>query len=522
MSITSGQLNYVSGPYSGTFGYGIQNYGSYSTAGGYGHTIGVFGSASYGTYGVALGQANDVNTTTSINGIAIGKLVSADNTNTIAMGSGSGAKMINSTANSLGVGFNATAPTFIVTAAGGAGTYGRVGIANNSPAETLDVGGNILSSGSITGVSASWGGGYAGGSGGDLEATGNIVTTGNIGVGDSTPADARLDIKATGGSSDYMAINASGTVYIQTSGVEDNVLYVNETAADASADALFVKSASTSASAGYFNTTDAATTGSAIKAVIKSGYFFTGINNTSGNVNKIVIDSVGNVEKAGCEAQIMVNDSGSTSVVGTVVMSKLFTEGGDATNKLSQWVLDGVAFSKTTNGALYYAVANGASTATVKIYKTSSGTEEATCTVADKTIGGACAFTAVGGSGITGRVLVAANPDDDPLDAANILDGVIVNGIDVTTSATPTVAIGVVLDAVADGAAVSVCTSGVTDTLVDASEYAQKGYFAIITDATAGRIFPSAVPVIGETIGSFVESCQPNSDETCKININIR
>lgn len=241
---------------------------------------------------------------------------------------------------------------------------------------------------------------------------------------------------------------------------------------------------------------------------------------------RFAVTSGADVLVGGCYAQKMVNDTGSTSVVGTLVASKPFAEAGDAQNAFSQWVIDGAVIAKTNGGALYYSYATAtAQPATMTIYRDTAGTlAVATCSHAWGGGAVACNLTALNSSGITGRLLVADSKDSDTDTSNNILTGVLVNGVALaSTSATnPTDTIGVVLDAVANGAAVSVCTAGTTDALVRTSTYAQKGYFAIVDDTTAGRVNVSATATAGISIGSFIESCQPNSDETCKININIR
>ncbi len=371
---------------------------------------------------------------------------------------------------------------------------------------------NVAHAGTVTMTDATVGGGFSSGSGSSFYTDGDSDMTGNLGIGVAHAAGYKL--KVNGASYIYGSLGSGETLFgVAATGDSEESYAISST--NASTGGL--------AYGGYFGLTAPSATGSAVfVSTDGSGSFFRA---TSDNWTTYAFDinSQGTVSKQGCIAQSMINDSGSTTVVGTLVASKVFTEGGDAPNNLSEWVLDGVAFSKTTAGALYYGVATNTTAVTVKIYKTDTGTEEATCTVADKTAGGTCTFAAVGGSGITGSVIVAPNPTDDPLAAANILTGVIVNGVTIAAASTtnPSDVIGIVLDAVANGAAVNVCTSGTTETLIKDNVYIAKGQFAIVADV-AGRADTSASPADGLAVGSFVESCAKGTDQTCKVNINIR
>lgn len=86
--------------------------------------------------------------------ITLGKWVTSSADDAITIGSGvdgTANRLVNSTANSLKVGFNSTVPTLYVSSGSGAGTYGQVGIGTTSPlaGSLIDVEG-VLNSASIT------------------------------------------------------------------------------------------------------------------------------------------------------------------------------------------------------------------------------------------------------------------------------------------------------------------------------------------------------------------------------------
>ncbi|MFA4906457.1 MAG: hypothetical protein WC645_08150, partial [Candidatus Margulisiibacteriota bacterium] len=73
--------------------------------------------------------------------VSIGSYTSSTATNSFTIGLGADVvnPLVNSTANSLAVGFNSTVPTLMVTGGSGAGTYGNVGIGNTAPTQRLQV-----------------------------------------------------------------------------------------------------------------------------------------------------------------------------------------------------------------------------------------------------------------------------------------------------------------------------------------------------------------------------------------------
>jgi hypothetical protein len=220
----------------------------------------------------------------------------------------------------------------------------------------------------------------------------------------------------------------------------------------------------------------------------------------------------------------MIWDDAGITAIGTVVQMKPFLEEGDDQAAFSEWAIDGTVVAQTNSGMLYYSYATGAITATVTLYKDSAGVNDvATCS---HNYGGgavACTFTALHSSGITGRVLVANNKADDSTISDNKLTGVLVNGVIALPTASPTMGVGVINEAsVTAGSEVGVCVSGNASVLMKSSTYAQKGNFAIADATTAGRATSSATVVATETFGQFVESCQPNADEVCLINVNFR
>lgn len=108
--------------------------GAYTTASGdYSFASGKSSTAS-GNYSLASGQ----NTIASgNNSFALGTLVSATVSNAMVIGTGVGGGLVNSTANSLMVGFNSTIPTLFVSAGTGANTIGKVGIGTTNTPTTI-------------------------------------------------------------------------------------------------------------------------------------------------------------------------------------------------------------------------------------------------------------------------------------------------------------------------------------------------------------------------------------------------
>lgn len=154
----------------------------------------------------------------------------------------------------------------------------------------------VTNAGDVQADSAAFGGGYAS-TGSTLESDGDITTSGSIGIGDSTPAEARLVVRAAGGETAYMAMTATGTVYIQSTAAEDNTLYVNGSSATGSSDALYANSASNSANAGYFNLASGSATGAAVRArVATAGNLFLGV---LGSTTKFTVDKDGVVDAVG-------------------------------------------------------------------------------------------------------------------------------------------------------------------------------------------------------------------------------
>jgi hypothetical protein len=141
-SVSAGQYAVSSGSSSASIGYNTVASGNYSIA------MGFYTSAS-GFYSTALGA----NANASGDGsFAAGKWVTAGpNANTFAIGKGfdNANQMTNNTADSLGIGFNSTVPTFFVGSASGVGTYGKVGIGTTAPAYSLDVNGTIAATSAI-------------------------------------------------------------------------------------------------------------------------------------------------------------------------------------------------------------------------------------------------------------------------------------------------------------------------------------------------------------------------------------
>jgi len=145
----------ASGDYGATaMGWGSIAEGSYSTAMGYFTTAGDYSTA-MGFYTTANYNSTAIGRNTTAIGsesIAIGNYASSTAQNSIVIGSGvttSGNPLINSTANSLAVGFNSTVPTLMVTGGSGAGTYGSVAIATTTAnaVAKLSVDGSVLFSG---------------------------------------------------------------------------------------------------------------------------------------------------------------------------------------------------------------------------------------------------------------------------------------------------------------------------------------------------------------------------------------
>lgn len=133
-ALWTGNSNILSGNNNAAIGFGNYIYSSYAAGVGQENFIGTNNGSS-----VVMGYANRIADNAS-GGFALGNLLAPSN-GSILLGSGinSSNRLTLSTASSLGIGFNSTVPTFIVTAASGAGTYGNVGIGTGGPDRRLDV-----------------------------------------------------------------------------------------------------------------------------------------------------------------------------------------------------------------------------------------------------------------------------------------------------------------------------------------------------------------------------------------------
>jgi len=146
------------------------NIGSYSFATGYNSKASGNHSNSIGPWTTASGEASvalgDALTSGGNTSVAIGSFSSASGdytlaagrwvtagpiANTMAIGKGvdDSNRMTNNTADSLGIGFNSTVPTFFVGPASGIGTYGKVGVGTTTPAYALDVNGTVAATSAI-------------------------------------------------------------------------------------------------------------------------------------------------------------------------------------------------------------------------------------------------------------------------------------------------------------------------------------------------------------------------------------
>jgi hypothetical protein len=96
------------------------------------------------------------------------------------------------------------------------------------------------------------------------------------------------------------------------------------------------------------------------------------------------------------------------------------TEAGDASNQLSNWIINGITSSNSNSFVLYWKLTNAVSTRTVNIYKDSAGTNE----VASGSVSGDGTITltasndsGINDSGISGSVTVAYSGDDTTVSA---------------------------------------------------------------------------------------------------------
>lgn len=130
-SFAAGQSNNVAGFASAAFGFTNNVSQGSSMAAGRNNIVS-------GSESVALGESN---TASGASSFALGQNTEASASGAVALGIGvSGAlKMTNATANSLGIGFNSTVPSFFVGPASGVGTVGNVGVGNSNPQRNLHV-----------------------------------------------------------------------------------------------------------------------------------------------------------------------------------------------------------------------------------------------------------------------------------------------------------------------------------------------------------------------------------------------
>lgn len=102
-----------------------------------------YNTKAYGDNSMAFGNLAQVDADQSF-AIGYNTKTSSAATYAIAFGSGYGGNpMLNSTSQSLAVGFNSNVPTFFVSGGNGtSGSYGKIGIANTAPTAMLDINSN--------------------------------------------------------------------------------------------------------------------------------------------------------------------------------------------------------------------------------------------------------------------------------------------------------------------------------------------------------------------------------------------
>jgi hypothetical protein len=232
-STAVGTLNVADGSYSFVSGYKSRAAGLSSRAmgdqvvalGDYSTAIGI-GATSTGQFSMALGRIAEAD---GLYSFALGHFVRAgafDNTTVIGEGVDASNFLVNNTAKSFMVGFNSTVPTLFVGPASGIGTYGKVGIANPTPAFTLDVGGAIAATGTLVSTSGYMNFGSVSGSGGYgfRDNAGVIELKNSAGTWDpvATGTVGSSFVNDTGdtmtGSLVINASSATGTLDVQNSG----------------------------------------------------------------------------------------------------------------------------------------------------------------------------------------------------------------------------------------------------------------------------------------------------------------
>ncbi len=126
------------------------NTGEYSFASGYNTTASAWYSTAMGFDSTASGDISTaIGSSVIASGaysFAAGRYVTAGpNDYAFAFGLGLDGtdRMVNNVANSLGIGFNSTVPTFFVGPGSGVGTYGKIGIGTTSPVSMLDLRGTF-------------------------------------------------------------------------------------------------------------------------------------------------------------------------------------------------------------------------------------------------------------------------------------------------------------------------------------------------------------------------------------------